>query len=72
MIGFNVLCSFRMDTVDTNDISLDRSQTLNVSLNMSSLGKKTGPTLGTVLPIGLCPVQPSTVSIRSIRSQNLS
>ena len=54
-----------MDSVDATDVTLDRSQTLNVSLNMSSLGKKTGPTLGTVLPVGLCPIQPSTVSALS-------
>ena len=54
-----------MDTADTSDVTLDRSQTLNLSLNMSSLGKKNGQTLGTVLPVGLCPTQPSTVSVIS-------
>ena len=52
-----------MESLDANDVTLDRSNTLNVSVNMSSLGKKNGQTLGTVLPVGLCPAQPSTVSI---------
>ena len=51
-----------MDSVDTNDVTLDRSNTLNLSVNMSSLGKKNGQTMGTVLPVGLCPTQPSNVS----------
>ena len=44
-----------MNPLEGTSVDLDRSQTLNVSLNMISLGKKSGQTLGTVLPVALCP-----------------
>ena len=52
-----------MNPLEGTSVDLDRSQTLNVSLNMTSLGKKSGQTLGTVLPVALCPREPPTVSL---------
>ena len=54
-----------MNNLEAENVTLDRSHTLNLSVNMSSLGKKSGQSHGTVLPVGLCPVTSSGVSIIS-------
>lgn len=58
---------FRMNPLDDTSISIPAfeagsASSLNVSLDVSNLGKKSTQCHGTVLPIGLQPHAPTTVS----------